>query len=353
MVGFDDTDRCGRRCGCVNGHFVDCCRVRRDYAGLSTEARLEFINAYLAVIRDPIYGPRYRDLVDTYTRSYSNDISHAGDPSVSQFFMFNRYFLLEFEDLLRDFNCGLTIPFYDWTPFPVAPYTAAVWGNSDGFGDTARVPDQCVSTGPFRVGEYEINPSAGGGCLKRDYMNQRFPSRDLVLRDLLPYPSVEFNSFHRFLHLFIGVNVQCFIGGTTCSFNAANDPIYILHIAQIDSIFMRWQSLGQGRDTVRYSDDTSPLLETPGFRVQDFNNNLLLPYQTCLFYDPPVLLKNHAPPSSFATFGAPAQLRTMDCNPIEMIMSFMNLKQRSMKFLEEHCNKVRVFRSVRGVPTKN
>ena len=335
-------------CDCVNGRFVNCCRLRRDYAGLASADRLEFINTYLEVVRDPVYAPRYEKLVDTYTRSFQNNISQSTTPEVSQFFMFNRYYMLEFEDLLKDFNCRITIPYYDWTPFPIAPYTAAVWGNTDGFGDRARLPDQCVSVGPFRVGEYQVNPSAGGGCLMRDYKNNRFPSRDIVERDVLTITSDNFNSFHRFLHLFIGINVQCFIGGTMCTVDTANDPVYLLHMARLDSIFMRWQAMGQGRDTVRYASDDSPLLETPGFLVQDFNDNFVLPYGTCLRYTPPVLLKNHGPP----TLGTSASLRTMDCD-MDAILVFISMDEKSHDFMDEQCAKTRVFRSIPNVPTKN
>lgn len=121
MHGVDHYDRCGRRCNCVNRRLENCCRVRRDYAGLSSEERLSYINIFLTAVRDPVYGPWYTRLIDTYASTFLNNITQSTTPSVSQYFMFNRYFLLEFEDLLRDFRCSLTIPFYDWTPFPVAP----------------------------------------------------------------------------------------------------------------------------------------------------------------------------------------------------------------------------------------
>lgn len=339
-------DRCGRRCDCVDGRFKNCCRMRQDYAGLNTTERLKFINTYLEIVRHPVYGPRYLSLVDSYTRSFGNNITQSTDPAVSQFFMFNRYFLLEFEDMLRDFDCSLGIPYYDWTPFPVAPYTAAVWGNTDGFGDTARADDNCVIKGPFRVGEYTVSPSSGGGCLRRLYTNRRFPSRDMIERDILPLPSTNFTDFHRLLQVFVGVNIQCFIGGTICSKDAANDPIYLLHIAQLDSIFMRWQTIGQGRDTVRYSTDFSPLLEAPGFAVRDFNDNLALPYNTCVFYTSPVLLKNHAPP---ATLGLRATVATSDCAEI----GFLDVDPTTRQFVQDHCQRKRVYRSIPRVPTKN
>ncbi len=331
---MDHFDRCGRRCDCVNGRFVNCCRVRRDYAGGTSEDRLEYINTFLDVVRDPIYGPRYNDLVTKYRDSFGNGISQSTTPSESQFFVYNRYFLLEYEDLLKDFNCSLTIPFYDWTPFPVAPYTAAVWGNTEGFGDTSRFPDNCVSTGPVRVGEYSVAPSAGGGCLMREYFNGQFPSRDVVERDLLPYPSTEFVNFHRSLHLLMGLNIQCFVGGTMCSNNTANDPVYLLHAAQLDSILMRWQSIGGGRDTVRYSNDFSNLLGTP-FRVSDFSDNFNLPYETCVRYDPPALLKNHAPPS--AGLLRTDSLTSMDCSSESSMISFMSMTQADHDFMADRC----------------
>ena len=338
-------DRCGRRCQCVNGRLINCCRVRKDYAELSSAERLAYIDTVLTVTSDPIYKPRYDNLVAAYRESFQTDILQSTNAAVSQFFVFIRYFMLEYEDILRDFNCSLTIPFYDWTPFPEAPYTAAVWDNDDGFGDTARVEDGCVFTGPLRVGLFEITPSAGGGCLRREYRNQRFPSRDIINRDLLPLPADEFEDFHRFLQLFIGLNVQCFIGGTMCSSDAANDPVFLLHLSQLDSLLTRWQNLGAGRETVRYADDTSPLVFSTGFSVADFSNNLNLPHSVCILYDPPFLLKNHAPPpTTLNSLGATLSVLPMDCAPSDM-MSFMPMTEEDHTFMDEQC-------AARSSPTK-
>ena len=326
-------DRCGRRCDCVDGRFKNCCRMRRDYAGLTTSERLNFINTYKEVVNHRVYGQRYLNLIDDYTRTYDNGVTHSSDYKISQFFMYNRYFLLEFEDMLRDFDCNLTIPYYDWTPFRAAPYTAAVWDNEDGFGNSARAVDKCVTTGPFRVGEYSVSPLSGGGCLQREYMNGKFPTRDFIERDILPLPSSEFGTVHLQLHLYVGVNVQCFIGGTMCSTNSANDPVFLLHTAQLDSILMRWQSIGQGRETVRYSNDLSPLLGAPGFAVRDFNDNFALPYDTCLFYTAPVLLKNHAPPVSLSRV---ASSQPLTCVPEEM-MSFVTITPEAHDFMQKRC----------------
>jgi len=342
----DAVDRCARRCQCVNGRLVNCCRVRRDYVDLTREDRLAYINAFITIVFDPIYQNRYNDLIALYRASFQNNASQSTSPQNSQFFVFARYFMLEYEDILKDINCSLTIPYWDWTPFPTTPYSAAVWSNDDGFGDTSRAEDGCVITGPVRIGAFFVSPSAGSGCLRRDYRNQRFPSRDIVARDLLPLTMNEFDEFHRFLQLFIGLNVQCFVGGTMCSSDAANDPVFLLHLAQLDSLLTRWQLLGAGRDRVRYATDNGPLIFSPGFTVAQFSSNLNLPYGNCILYDPPALLKNHAPPPvTLASFDVPARVATMDCAPHE-VMGFMNMTKADNQFMEEHCSQTRVFRSL-------
>ena len=332
----------------MEGRLRNCCRVRKDYSGLSIEERMKYINTFLTAAQDPTYKPRYDTLVALWRLSFNNNVTQDSVPSNSQYFMFVRYFLLEYESLLRDIDCTVTIPFYDWTPFPVTPYAAPVWDNTDGFGDTSRASDNCVITGPVRVTQFNVTPSAGGGCLKREYRNQRFPSRDIVDRDLLPLPSDEFSTFHRFLQLFLGLNVQCFVGGTMCTVDSANDPVQILHLAQVDSLLTRWQLIGQGRESVRYAFDNTLLELTPGLRVSQFSNNRNLPYDSCIIYEPPVLLKNHAPPLP-ATLGQTAQITPMDCAPMDMMMSLMGkmMDETAQDFMKENCNKPRVFRSVR------
>lgn len=321
--------------------------MRHDYAGLDTTYRQAYINAFLTVARDdPIYQTRYNDLIALYMRSYDNNVTQSTKPFESQFFMFIRYYLLEYEDLIKDIDCRLTVPYYDWTPFPDTPYSAAVWENDDGFGDTARFTDGCLITGPLQVSEFQVTPSAGSGCLKREFRNMRFPSRDIIDRDLLPLPAEEFNDFHRMLQLFIGLNVQCFIGGTMCSSDAANDPVFLLHLAQLDFLLNRWQGLGAGRQSVRYTGDTSPLALSPGFTVEQFYTNDDLPYETCIQYDPPVLLKNHAPPPvTFSALSGPALFTTMDCVSNEQMESLVPMTDDDHEFMKEQCNRQRVFRT--------
>lgn len=231
---------------------------------------------------------QYRESFDT--------LAQNTNPGVSQFFAWNRYFLLQYEALLQEVDCRVTIPYWDWTVLPMSPYLAAVWSPDSGFGDSSRSTDSCVENGPFRFDLFNVTPSAGGGCLRREYRMQMYPTRAIVEQDLLTLPASEFSRFHQFLQIFIHINVRCFVGGQMCSPDAANDPAYLLHLAQIDSIFTRWQEIDQERFSVALVNDNRPLDLAPQFSVSDFSDNQGLPGGVRICYAPSEF-KNHIPPS--------------------------------------------------------
>ena len=288
-------DECGQECTCVNGRYTNCCRVRPDYAAMTTTEKLRYINTVLLVTTDAHYKPRYEALVATYTSSYET-LAHNTDPNTSQFFVWTRYFLLEYENLLREVDCRITIPYWDWTVLPLNPYMSPVFDPTTGFGDSSRESDICVANGQFSYENFVVTPSAGGGCLTRDYRLQMYPTRAIIEQDVLTLPAEEFDEFHQFLQLFIFSNIRCFIGGHMCSPDAANDPLYLLHLAQTDFIFDRWQHVDAARLKVRYAEDTTPLALIPGARVLDYADNQGLPDGTRVCYGHQEF-KNHIPAS--------------------------------------------------------
>ena len=178
----------------------------------------------------------------------------------------------------------------------------------------------------------------------RDYTNQRFPDRSMINRDLLPVPATEFTFFHRMLHLFIGINIRCFIGGTMCSSSTANDPVYLLHMAQLDSILTRWQAIGGGRESVRYITDNSALLGALGFTVNQYADNSALPYGTCVSYDPPAIHDTASGPVlKFSSAPAPANAFSssgsgwMECNSMQRLLEATTLTGADLAFLQHVC----------------
>ena len=297
-VGNDKSeDECGQVCTCENGRLVNCCRLRHDFASLDDKEKETYINAVTTVATDPVYKIKYEALLEKYKNSFDT-VAQGTNPNTSQFLVWNRYFLLEYENLLREIDCYITIPYYDWTVLHTNPYIHPIWNDETGFGKSSNDNDQCVSSGSFNYNGYHLIPSAGGGCLKREYNNRKFPSKALIERDVLTHPASEFEGFHRSLQLFIHINIRCFVGGTMCTFDAANDPVFILHLSMIDHIYSRWQDFDEQRLKARYYEDSSALALAEGFTVTQFYDNSDLPNGVAVCYAEP-RIKNHIPPSLY------------------------------------------------------
>ena len=328
-------DSCQRRCTCRGGRLVNCCRVRYDFASLSTPDKQRYINTVKTVATDSQFRARYEALVNEYSSSVDT-LAQSTDPQVSQFFPWNRYFLLKYEDLLQEVDCRVTIPYWDWTVLPMSPYIGPVWNPDTGFGDSARSKDGCVENGPFRFDLFEI---VGGGCLQRDYRMQMFPSRAIVEQDLLPLPADDYAQFHQFLQLFIHINVRCFVGGQMCSDEPANDPAYLLHLARIDDIFTRWQSISTDRAAILLSDNRELEL-SDGNLASDYGDVASLPGGNSVCYEPGDF-KSHVPQSMQFMVDSLEELThnsgmQMTCITDET-MNKMHMSQAAADFMHNKC----------------
>lgn len=288
-------DSCGRKCTCRGGFTTECCRLRKDWATMSIADRRRYLDAVIQVSTDPVYKPQYDSLILLY-HQMANSLVHNSDPSVSQFIPWHRYFLIEYENLLKQINCNITVPYWDWTGLAKNPYAADVFDIANGFGDSADLSDHCVNIGPFSADKWVLPAAIGGGCLKREYQLKTFPTRDYIERDLLPNPASNFVVVHRSLQLVIHNLVRCTIGGTMCTAgDSAADPLYILHLSRIDSIYSHWQDLKMGRQLIRYAEDYSLLTGGDNLLVSELSSNQHLPYGISVCYDPPFELKNFQP----------------------------------------------------------
>ena len=125
MVGIV-RDQFGRICNAVNGLLESCCRYRRDWTTLSDEEKFRYINAVKTVSSDTSYTQLYNKLIDRYRQSFTSDIQLL-NASISQFIPWHRYFLLEYENLLRLVDSSITIPYWDWTVRLRDPYSCLLY----------------------------------------------------------------------------------------------------------------------------------------------------------------------------------------------------------------------------------
>jgi len=204
-----------------------------------------------------------------------------------------------------------------------------VFDIDSGFGDSSRLNDSCVNVGPFSVKNWVLPAAVGGGCLKREYQLKSFPTRDAIDRDLLPNPASAFTTVHRSLQLVTHNLVRCTIGGTMCTAgDSAADPLYILHLNRIDSIYSQWQGLKMGRQLVRYANDNTLLTGTDSLTVAELSNNQLLPFGISICYDPPFELKNFQPAK-----------RSLSTSCIEVAkMENLGLSMHEWEIIHKMCN---------------
>ena len=290
-------DQFGRRCTCANGQFESCSRFRRDWNTLSDEEKQTYISAVLTVATDPQYQPLYNQLLQIYDDSSDTPVQSTA-PETSQFFPWHRYFLLEYEDLLRLVNSSITIPYWDWTLLPTDPYSSPVFDPVTGFGNSSNSIATCVTSGPFREEVFQVTPSAGGDCLRRQYEDSMYPTRSRIENNLFIVSAENFDDVHMFLQIAIHLNVRCFVGGDLCTLqDAANDPLYLLHLSRIDLILDEWQSIDSARASVRYENDNTELVMNldGDLTVSDFSSNRDLPFGVSVLYAPLQPLSLSAP----------------------------------------------------------
>lgn len=336
-------DSCSQSCICKQHRLTSCCRQRFDFVNLSPQDQQRYIDAVKMVSSDPLYKSRYDTLIAKHKSSFDT-VAQSTDPQVSQFFMWNRYFLHQYENLLREIDCNITIPYWDWTALPQMPYRSRVFDPKIGFGDASNPNDSCVSNGPFSYPSFQVTPSAGGRCLEREYKTQTFPTKAIIEKDVLTLPVEEFDVFHRFLQIFIFTNIRCFVGGQMCSKDAANDPLFLLHVAQTDFIFTRWQESDPFKLNAHFASDSRPLVLSDGALVSDYSNNKDLPNSLRVCYIMQEL-KNHLPSSGEAAFSAMLLAFTskakpeMECAVVggDSMMGDVALGEKEKEFMKKMC----------------
>ena len=337
------TDQFGRLCNCTNSQLVSCCRYRQDWTSLSMEEKQRYINAVKMIANNSQFQQLYNQLVQTYRSSFDT-IAQSTVSATSQFFPWQRYFLLEYEDLLRLIDTRITIPYWDWSLLPNDPYSSPVFDPQNGFGDSSDNVTTCVNSGPFRVGEFEVTASAGGGCLRRLYSNLMFPSRQIV-NNILSLQASRFNEFHNSLQLFIQLNIRCFVGGQMCSMDAANDPLYPLHLTRVDIVLDEWQNSSPDRAAARYANENTQLVLSfdNSLVISSFSNNRDLPYGTCIQYaelQAQVQLSQSSIGSSTRSIqqsDRPSSQRRMDCIS-EAQMKQLQMSEWEKNFMRRRCD---------------
>ena len=233
-------DFCKRECKCKDGRLYDCHRVRREFSTLSYEDRLAYVDAVKVISTLPPFKQEYEKLL-TIHKTYFNSTIHQ----FQYFLPWHRWFLLEYESLLRRVNCRITVPYWDYTLTAGQPFTGLLWSNSDaGLGGNGEgLPRSCVKNGPFQEGKWNLIESAGGGCLKRHFFQGiNFPDLMALQQVQSTFSSASsFRDFELVLRNNLHNDLHLFIGGTMAGPDSAAAPEFFPLHSMVDKIWDDWQ----------------------------------------------------------------------------------------------------------------
>ena len=257
------------------------------WTALTDAQRERYIKAVKESASSPTYAPFYNSLVAGYKSYLASALTNT--QVASQLLVVNRYFMLQYEDILRASEPGVTIPVWDWTVTPNTPYATLVFDPTMGFGNAIETPgtESCVSNGPFQRGMFSVTPSADTQpCVRRQMSTSTRNNPTLsTVNDVLALPASGAQTFRSRLSSF-NAGITCTVGGQMCNSDAANDPLYLLNQAKLDSILTQWQLSSPANAAALFVGDSTPLaLGFDSLKVSDLSSNSKLPYGVSVTYN--------------------------------------------------------------------
>ncbi|KAK3711929.1 hypothetical protein QZH41_009431 [Actinostola sp. cb2023] len=238
-------DECGQRCYCQAGLFKGCVRIRKEFTQMSFDERRRYVNVYYKASTDPFYRDAFENLLNKHSEIPSNFLHHM--PNI--FFPWHRWHLLQIEDFLRQIDCRVTVPYYQWT---ARASSNTVWRTSDptdvwnsgpqGISGNGVPPSLCVQDGKFRQGNWFMPTSKGGGCLKRNFntscdLYDQEKTNKLFKKTFKKFETTVRENLHAMFH-------DCIGGNMPDNFIASNAPEFVFHHSFMDKLWSSFQDRG-------------------------------------------------------------------------------------------------------------
>ncbi|KAH7032603.1 uncharacterized protein B0I36DRAFT_241275 [Microdochium trichocladiopsis] len=258
--------------------------VRKEWRELSTAEKTDYLKAAVCVRNLPKQKYAEVDAVKTrmddltYTHLTLNQQIHF----VANFLPWHRWYVQLHEDMLRD-ECGYTgrQPYWDWSiesdtnTMPVSP----IWDAETGFGgngvltgNQTRGFSRCVMDGPFANTTYTLGPGWPNindvvneeHCFAREWnggLGRDPATGEQIIDDMqaAAYSTTvmrtihNFNNYYRMSEMLEGLphaQVHSIIHGDMGPATSPNEPLFMLHHANVDRAWARWQ----GRNETRLAD---------------------------------------------------------------------------------------------------
>jgi len=227
---------CDEWCKCIelpSGDMTyECWRERKEITCMSTVERQRLLDAWIEISTPghELYDS-YENLIGLHTSANFGTIHDT-----AWFLPWHRWFSLEMENLLRQVDCRITLPWWDWTKKTTTWQTNAPFLDSPSWYGEDGNPSS-VTTGPFATPGWSLPVT--GGPLTRNF-NGNMPAYPL-LSTVLGIGSGSYNSFSDQLE---GVHntPHVRISGTMVTGESPRAPEFFLHHNMIDRMWSVWQS---------------------------------------------------------------------------------------------------------------
>ncbi|RKP19196.1 Di-copper centre-containing protein [Rozella allomycis CSF55] len=212
---------------CPNG-----IRIRKEIRDM-TNAELEALKNAINVMRSTSTGNRTETIYDYIVKVHLDYVPIAHN--TPQFLPWHRLYVLYVEDILRQIDPTVTIPYWDWGVDAARPLNSVVF--SDKYFNIRPGPQGDCS---FRV----IYPRVH--CVVRNYNANNFTTfiNSETLQSIASDTEGDYGSFRETIEFIPHAVVHSGVGGVNgdmTSMMSPNDPIFWLHHSMIDKIWADWQ----------------------------------------------------------------------------------------------------------------
>ncbi|XP_046839113.1 uncharacterized protein LOC124433398 [Xenia sp. Carnegie-2017] len=239
-------------------HIVDIERVQR----LDRKQRIVYFNAVIRASTVPIYKGKYERLLTIH-----KTIFHGYGIHTKKFFLpWHRWYLLQYENLLREIEPEVIVPYWDWSLESGTPTKVNCGIQTSQVLVVMDHPQQCVL-------KKEHSVKVNGFYLSETKEHYKFFEFEQLLRE--------------YLH----DTVHCEIGGTMCTHNAAFAPEFFLHHAFIDKIWWDWQRKGEEFKKHYYFMEQTSYMPWNKYLPKEFIDSEMLPNvagKVCVEYQQPI-----------------------------------------------------------------
>ena len=238
-------DECNRKCKCSNGKTTHCYRIRKEFTSMSLEERKRYIRAFKIVSsKQP-----YKKIYDKLTKKHPD---YFWKIHVQKFFFpWHRWYILEFENLLRRVDCRVTVPYWHWSRAVPgnhvfrSTHIRDVWYPGEhGLGGNGTLPKSYVSDGPFACGLWYESFWLEYPCLKRAFADIPELSSDKYVQALFNYPREQFLCFEYAVRMLLHNSLHNAVGGTMSVDESASAPEFWFHHGFLDKLWSDWQKRG-------------------------------------------------------------------------------------------------------------